>query len=57
MLAGAARVLSARRADLPGSVIFMFQPGEEGCAGARYMIEEGVLDRPARARSRPTPCT
>jgi hippurate hydrolase len=33
MLAGAARLLSARRAELPGSVIFMFQPGEEGTAG------------------------
>jgi amidohydrolase len=44
MLAGAARLLSARQADLPGSVIFMFQPGEEGYAGARYMINEGVLD-------------
>src|SRR5258707_325194 len=44
MLAGAARLLSARQADLPGSVIFMFQPGEEGQGGARLMIEEGVLD-------------
>jgi amidohydrolase len=44
MLAGAARVLSARRADLPGTVVFMFQPGEEGYAGARYMIGEGVLE-------------
>jgi galactokinase len=44
MLAGAARLLSARRAGLPGSVIFMFQPGEEGYAGARHMIAEGVLD-------------
>jgi amidohydrolase len=44
MLASAARLLSARQADLPGTVIFMFQPGEEGCAGARHMIEEGVLD-------------
>jgi len=44
MLAGAARLLSARRADLPGSVVFMFQPGEEGCAGARQMISEGVLE-------------
>jgi amidohydrolase len=53
MLAGAARVLSARRAELPGTVIFMFQPGEEGYAGARHMINEGVLDaagpRPAAA--------
>ena len=44
MLAGAARLLSERRADLAGSVIFMFQPGEEGYHGARYMIEEGLLD-------------
>jgi amidohydrolase len=42
MLVGAARLLSA--ADFAGSVIFMFQPGEEGFAGARLMIEEGVLD-------------
>ena len=44
MLAGAAELLSARQAELPGTVIFMFQPGEEGYAGARYMINEGVLD-------------
>jgi hippurate hydrolase len=44
MLAGAARLLSARRAELPGTVIFMFQPGEEGYAGARHMINEGVLE-------------
>jgi amidohydrolase len=53
MLAGAARVLSARQPDLPGTVIFMFQPGEEGLGGAELMIEEGVLDaagvRPAAA--------
>src|SRR6202020_1819039 len=44
MLVGAARVLSARQRDLPGTVIFMFQPGEEGLGGAQLMIEEGVLD-------------
>src|SRR6202167_120658 len=44
MLAGAARLLSARQAVLPGTVIFMFQPGEEGYAGARQMIREGVLE-------------
>jgi len=43
MLAGAARLLSARRDELAGSVIFMFQPGEEGFGGARQMIAEGVL--------------
>ncbi len=53
MLAGAARLLSARQAELAGNVIFMFQPGEEGFGGARQMIDEGVLDaageRPAAA--------
>jgi amidohydrolase len=44
MLAGAARLLSARQADLTGNVIFMFQPGEESSGGARIMISEGVLD-------------
>jgi amidohydrolase len=44
MLAGAARLLSERQAELTGNVIFMFQPGEEGPGGARIMIEEGVLD-------------
>ena len=44
MLAGAARILSARQDELDGNVIFMFQPGEEGLGGARYMLEEGVLE-------------
>jgi hippurate hydrolase len=44
MLVGAARLLAARRAELAGSVRFMFQPGEEGHHGARYMLEEGLLD-------------
>ena len=43
MLAGAARLLADRRGDLAGRVVFMFQPGEEGFHGARYMIEEGLL--------------
>ena len=44
MLVGAARVLVRRRADLAGSVLFMFQPGEEGYHGARVMLDEGLLD-------------
>jgi amidohydrolase len=44
MLIGAARLLSERSKQLPGDVVFMFQPGEEGDAGARHMIGEGVLD-------------
>jgi len=44
MLAGAARALCERRDRLTGSVLFMFQPGEEGWHGARFMIEDGLLD-------------
>ncbi len=43
-LVGAAKLLAARRDELHGSVIFMFQPGEEGHGGAKIMIEEGLLD-------------
>jgi hippurate hydrolase len=43
MLTGAARILSRHRHEFSGNVIFMFQPGEEGLGGARYMIDEGVL--------------
>ena len=46
MLAGAARLLARHRDVLAGSVLFMFQPGEEGFHGARVMIEEGLLDGP-----------
>ena len=46
MLVGAARMLAARRAELPGTVRFMFQPGEEGFHGARHMLDEGLLDTP-----------
>ena len=43
MLAGAARLLAARREELTGEVRFMFQPGEEGFHGARHMLEDGLL--------------
>ena len=43
-LVGAARLLVARREEIAGAVVLMFQPGEEGDHGARLMIEEGVLD-------------
>ena len=43
MLVGAARALSARRERLAGTVVFMFQPGEEGYHGARHMIADGLL--------------
>jgi amidohydrolase len=48
MLVSAARLLSSRRDALSGRVIFMFQPGEEGHHGARFMIHEGVLDAGGR---------
>ena len=44
MLAGAARALCARKEQLSGTVVFMFQPGEEGQHGARHMIEDGLLN-------------
>lgn len=43
-LVGAARLLADARDELPGTVVFMFQPGEEGDDGAAHMIAEGVLD-------------
>ena len=46
MLLGAARVLTARRDRLAGSVKFVFQPAEEGPGGARPMIEAGVMQDP-----------
>jgi amidohydrolase len=48
MLVGAAQVLSAQRETLPGDVVFMFQPGEEGEDGAGHMLREGVLDAAGR---------
>ena len=47
MLLGGARLLVARREQLAGRVLLMFQPGEEAFGGARFMLEEGMLDLPA----------
>jgi len=51
MLMGAASVLAGMKADLPGTVVFIFQPAEEGApageeGGADVMVREGVLDDP-----------
>ncbi|GLI70018.1 hypothetical protein VaNZ11_014752 [Volvox africanus] len=43
MLLGAARLLKSNEASLPGGVVLLFQPAEEGLGGARMMIEEGAL--------------
>ena len=53
MLVGAAELLCARRDALAGEVRFMFQPGEEGWHGARYMIEDGLIGGPATGRDLP----
>jgi len=44
MLVQAVHLLHRHRDELPGTVKFMFQPGEEGHAGARHMIADGLLD-------------
>lgn len=44
MLVGAARYLAATR-HFDGTAVLIFQPGEEGFAGARIMIEDGLFDR------------
>jgi hippurate hydrolase len=44
ILLGAARYLAESR-DFDGTVYVIFQPGEEGYAGARAMIEDGLFTR------------
>ena len=44
MLLGAAQYLASTR-SFDGSVFLIFQPGEEGFAGARTMIEDGLFER------------
>ncbi|MFZ1744095.1 MAG: M20 family metallopeptidase [Pontixanthobacter sp.] len=44
MLVAAAELLCARRDEFSGHVQFMFQPGEEGHHGARFMLEDGLID-------------
>lgn len=51
MLMGAAAVLTKMKKDIAGTVVFLFQPAEEGppegeTGGAPLMIEEGALDNP-----------
>jgi amidohydrolase len=43
MLLGAAMILSGMKEELPGNVVFIFQPAEETGEGAKRMVEEGVL--------------
>ncbi len=46
ILLSAARTLVARRAEVAGTLVFCFQPAEEGPAGNRLMIEAGALENP-----------
>lgn len=51
MLLGAAKLLSVHKAELRGTVVFLFQPAEEGApadeeGGAPRLIAEGALDHP-----------
>ena len=45
ILLGAAELIAAGRADLPGTVCLVFQPAEEGQGGAQAMVEEGLIER------------
>ena len=42
MLLGAAKLLKEDEAELKGTVKLIFQPGEEGWAGAKTMMDEGM---------------
>ncbi len=44
MLLGAARVINQLKGNIEGKVKLIFQPAEEGPAGAKYMIDEGILN-------------
>ncbi len=46
ILLAAARSLSRMRDQIPGTLVFCFQPGEEGPAGNKLMIEDGALENP-----------
>jgi amidohydrolase len=45
MLLGAARQLARAKADISGTVVFIFQPAEEGRGGAKAMVEDGLFER------------
>jgi amidohydrolase len=46
ILLAAARDLARRRHEIRGTLVFCFQPGEEGSAGNKLMIEDGALEDP-----------
>lgn len=46
ILLAAAATLAARRDEIAGTLVFCFQPGEEGAAGNKQMIDDGALEGP-----------
>ncbi len=48
---GVAQILSSKSQELPGTIVFIFQPAEEGQGGAERMIAEGILDGLGASRS------
>ena len=46
MALGAAKLLLAHKAELAGTVKFIFQPAEENVQGAKAMIDDGVMENP-----------
>jgi amidohydrolase len=46
ILLTAARALRRRTSEISGTLVFCFQPGEEGFAGNKLMIEDGALENP-----------
>ncbi|HEY1881893.1 MAG TPA: M20 family metallopeptidase [Candidatus Cybelea sp.] len=46
ILLAAARALRSRTAEIAGTIVFCFQPGEEGHCGNKLMIEDGALENP-----------
>ncbi len=46
ILMGVAEVLAGMKAQVPGTVKFLFQPAEEGMGGAQAMIDAGALKEP-----------
>ena len=46
MLLGAATILSKIRDQFDGTIVFIFQPAEEGGGGAFQMVREGVMENP-----------
>lgn len=51
ILLTAARILRERAAEVPGTLVFCFQPGEEGYAGNKLMIDDGALENPRVERT------